>query len=54
MSKRKQHHPEFMPRRISVTPPAIHTFAPAGNAIIAGPPPTEVGQALLYLRPPAR
>ena len=27
-----------MPRRMSVTPPAIQTFAPAGNAIIGRQP----------------
>lgn len=27
----------FMPQRMSVTPPAIHTFAPAGKAIMTHP-----------------
>jgi hypothetical protein len=34
-----------MPRRISVTPPAIQTFTPAENAIMAGPPQPAPGQA---------
>jgi hypothetical protein len=29
----------FIPQRMSVMPPAIQTFTPAGNAIILGPPP---------------
>ena len=29
----------FIPLRMSVTPPAIQTFAPAGNAIMPGPEP---------------
>ena len=44
----------FIPRRMSVTPPAIQTFTPGGNAIMARPPLTESGQALLYPRPTAR
>ncbi len=44
----------FMPRLISVMPPAIQTFTPAGKEIIAGLPLPEDGQALRAPRPPAR